>query len=85
MREPEERTTVVHTDSGSGVGVGMIAGILGVLAVVALVFFLFTGSGPVDGNPTASIETPSVNVESPDIDVNLPEAPNVDVNVPAAE
>lgn len=77
-REPEERTTVVTSDRGSGTG--MVAGIVLAIAAVAIVLFLFGnfGGGDVDPNPTAGIEAPDVDASAPDVDI---EAPNPDVDV----
>ena len=76
MRAPEERTTVVTTDNGSGAG--LVAALV-IAAVVAVgLIFLFSGDGNIDATPTAGIEAPSV--DKPDVDINIPK-PDVDVNV----
>ena len=76
MRAPEERTTVVATDNGSGAG--LVAALV-IAAVVAVgLIFLFSGDGNIDATPTAGIEAPSV--DEPDVDINIPK-PDVDVNV----
>ena len=80
MRAPEERTTVVTTDNGSGAG--LVAALV-IAAVVAVgLIFLFSGDGDIDATPTAGIEAP--DVDKPDVEINVPK-PDVDVNVPAKD
>ena len=80
MRAPEERTTVVTTDNGSGAG--LVAALV-IAAVVAVgLIFLFSGDGNIDATPTAGIEAP--DVDKPDVEINVPK-PDVDVNVPAKD
>ncbi len=74
-----ERTTVVN----SGTGAGAVALIAIVLLALGVFFFV---NWNVDGGTTASISEPAT-VETPDVDVTVPEAPDVDVDVqaPAAQ
>jgi uncharacterized membrane protein len=58
-----EKEVIVTDGGGGGAGFGMLAGIILVLAVLAVLFFVFKdqilGSGPRDVN--VKIETPSTN------------------------
>lgn len=58
-----EKEVIVTDSGGGGAGFGMLAGIILVLAVLAVLFFVFKdqilGSGPRDVN--VKIETPSTN------------------------
>jgi uncharacterized membrane protein len=63
MAEREREVIVTDGGRGGGAGFGMLAGIILVLAVLAVLFFVFKdqilGSGPRDVN--VKIETPSTN------------------------
>lgn len=59
----EHEKEVIVTDSGGGSGLGMLAGVILVLAVLAILFFVFKdqimGSGSTDINADVKIETPA--------------------------
>ena len=59
----EREKEVIVTRDGGGGGFGMLAGVLLVLAVLAVLFFVFKdnimGSGATDINADIKIETPS--------------------------
>ena len=78
-RDRVERTTVVNSGNGAG------AAALIAIVLLALGVFFFV-SWDVDGGTTASVSEPAT-IETPDVTVTVPEAPDVDVNVqaPAAQ
>lgn len=59
-----EREVIVTNDGGGGAGFGMLAGIILVLAVIAILFFVFKDQilGVAGGRDiNVKIETPSTN------------------------
>jgi hypothetical protein len=68
MREPEEKVTVVHTDSGGGAAGGVIAGVLIAVAAIAVALFVF--GGDIFGNQSRSVD---VTIDTPDISLEAPE------------
>ena len=60
MAEDKE---VIVTDSGGGSGAGMLIGVVLVLAVLAILFFVFKdrifGSGTTDINADVKVEAPA--------------------------
>ncbi len=58
-----EREVIVTNDGGGGGGLGMLAGVILVLALLAILFFVFKdqimGSGATDINADVKIETPA--------------------------
>ena len=59
----EREKEVIVTNDGGGGGFGMLAGVILVLAVLAILFFVFKdnilGSGTQDINADVKIETPA--------------------------
>ena len=59
-----EREVIVTNDGGGGSGFGMLAGVILVLAVLAILFFVFKdnilGSGTTDINADVKIDAPAV-------------------------
>ncbi|HTU13530.1 MAG TPA: hypothetical protein VMG08_21755 [Allosphingosinicella sp.] len=59
----EREREVIVTNDGGGSGFGMLAGVILVLAVLAVLFFVFKdqimGGGSTDINADVKIETPS--------------------------
>ena len=64
MREPEDKVTVVNTDSGGGAAGGVVAGVL--IAVAAIVIALFLFGGDIFGTQGSSVD---VNIDTPDVTV----------------
>jgi len=62
MADREKEVIVTH-DGGGGSGFGMLAGVILVLAVLAVLFFVFKdrimGSGSTDINADVKIEAPA--------------------------
>lgn len=58
-----EREVIVTNDRGDGGGFGMLAGVILVLALLAVLFFVFKdnifGSGATDINADVKIEAPA--------------------------
>jgi uncharacterized membrane protein len=68
----EERTKVVHTDSGGGGGGGLIAVVVLILVLLVLGFLFFRGSFNrtadqvgLNVNLPSKVEVPNVNVKMP--------------------
>ena len=62
MAEREREVIVTNGDGGGGGGFGMLAGVILVLAVLAILFFVFKDSilgGGRDINADVKIETPA--------------------------
>ncbi len=61
----EREREVIVTNDGGGGGAGMLIGVVLVLALLAVLFFVFKdnilGSGTSDINADVKIETPSTN------------------------
>jgi hypothetical protein len=55
-RPVERETTVIHTDDGGGGGGGILVGVILVIAVLALLFYLF-------GNQLLGTKKTDVNVK----------------------
>lgn len=74
-----ERTTIIQTDGGRGGGGGVILAIVLILGLLALLYFVFSGSF----NRTADSVGVNVNVETPEVkmpDVDMPD--NIELKVP---
>ncbi|HEX6374763.1 MAG TPA: hypothetical protein VFZ91_03480 [Allosphingosinicella sp.] len=77
-----ERTTVVQTDGRRGGGAGLVIAVLAIVALLAVLFFVFSGSfnraadeiGVNVNVDTPKVEVPDVNIKVPDkIEVNMPD------------
>jgi uncharacterized membrane protein len=86
-RDPEppiretERTTIIHdTGDRGGGGGGILLGLVAVLIVLAILFFLFRGSfmgAPEDRGvhvnvAAPTLKVPDINVKVPDVKVSIP-------------
>jgi hypothetical protein len=79
--------TIVERDSSSGVGTGMVMGIVAVLLVVVVMgFFVFGGFGRMTGgNPgQTNVNVPSQGAPQGGPNINVPRSIDVNVNQPAA-
>lgn len=74
-----ERTTIIQTDGGSRGGGGVILAVVLILALLGVLYFVFSGSF----NRAADSVGVNVNVETPKVEmpkVSLPD--KIEVNVP---
>jgi hypothetical protein len=74
-----ERTTIIQTDGGRDRGGGVILAVVLILALLALLYFLFSGSF----NRAADEVGVNVNVEAPNVEMPKVEMPDkIELKVP---
>ena len=74
-----ERTTIIQTDGGSRGGGGVILAVVLILALLAVLYFVFSGSF----NRAADSVGVNVNVETPKVEMPKVDMPDkIELNVP---
>lgn len=74
-----ERTTIIQTDGGRGRGSGVLLAIVLIVALLAVLYFVFSGSF----NRAADSVGVNVNVEAPKVDMPSIDMPDkIELKVP---